>query len=447
MESADKNRFAIEPGAIVRIYLSVSVFIIAMAAFLGAAGALTGSKFFNTVHPYIFFAGFGNLAIIILNRYLISAIYPELEIDPERQMRYIYGVLLSIFLIIAAIYMEWPVLKAFVGLFLMIIAGVAAREIFTTLPIKKMWREVSVRYYIFDVLFLLNANLGLFVLGLKETFPGLGIIPFFVTQSTYFLGSSFPLSISVMGFLYTYAWRRSSKKQLMKQLFSIWSYIFVGGVLVFLIAILMGDYLGMMLVSHALMLGVVILLGGFAWYLYRFFHSHFKHPALAFLLSGLALLLAASAYGIMNIYYFEQFGSVPPIPEDRMWIYHSHTHAALLGWITFSFTGIIYIVVPAIVRSNSLELLRSEKALSQLLDGKTISRAFRQLTIALVSATAVLLGFYLENNFMLAVAGMVFGIVIYYSRVNLKSASINCREHLENKADGAQKPLSIRPTK
>ncbi|MCW8815542.1 MAG: hypothetical protein OQK59_06130, partial [Chlorobium sp.] len=198
MQSAKHDRLAIEPAVIVRIYLSVSVFIITAAAFLGAAGAWTGSLFLDTVHPYVFFTGFGNLAIIILNRYLISAIYPELETDPDKQIRSIYAVVLSVLLVFVAVYMDWPLLKAAVGLFLIIIVSSAAREIFSTLSIGKIWQEVSVRYYIFDVLFLLVANLGLFTLGLKETFPESGVIPFFVTQSTYFLGSSFPLSISVM---------------------------------------------------------------------------------------------------------------------------------------------------------------------------------------------------------------------------------------------------------
>ena len=422
MQGAEQNRLAIEPAAIVRIYLSVSVFIIATAAFLGAAAALTGSMFLNTVHPYIFFTGFGNLAILILNRYLISAIYPELEVDPEKQMRYIFGVLLSLFLVVLAVYLRWPFLKAIVGLFLIVVVSSAAKEIFSKLSIAGVWREVSVRYYIFDVLFLIVANLGLFALGLKEAFPESGIIPFFVTQSSYFLGSSFPLSISVMGFLYTYVWRRSSGKKLVKKLFSIWSYIFVGGVLVFLITILMGNYLGMMFVSHMLMFGVIALLIGFARYLFHFFSTEFRHPALAFLLSGLAMLLAASAYGILNIYFFRWFGALPPIAEERMWIYHSHTHAALLGWITLSFTGMVYIVVPAIVRSNSLEMLRSEKALSQLLDDVTLSRAFRQLIVAFFSATSVLLAFYLENNALMAIAGIVFGVAVYYSRINLGKA-------------------------
>ncbi len=70
-----------------------------------------------------------------------------------------------------------------------------------------------------------------------------------------------------------------------------------------------------------------------------------------------------------------------------MWIYHSHTHAALLGWITFSFIGMIYIVIPSIVRSNSLETLRSEGALSALLGEQVMKRAFTQLTLLLLCAT------------------------------------------------------------
>jgi len=432
LQNAKHDRLAIEPAAIVRIYLSVSVFIITAAAFLGAAGAWTGSLFLDTVHPYVFFTGFGNLAIIILNRYLISAIYPELEIDPEKQIRAIYAVLLSVLLVFVSVYLEWPLLKAAVGLFLIIIVSSAAREIFSTLSVGKIWQEVSVRYYIFDVLFLLVANLGLFTLGIKEAFPESGLIPFFVTQSTYFLGSSFPLSISVMGFLYAYVWRRSSGKEWIRQLFSIWFYIFVGGVLVFLIAILMGNYLGMMLVSHTLMLGVLALLIGFARYLYGFFSRQFHHPALAFLLSGLAMLLAASAFGILNIFFFDHFGAVPPLASERMWIYHAHTHAALLGWISLSFTGMIYIVVPAITEANSLELLRSEKALSQLLEDKTLSRAFRQLTIAVVSATAVLLAFYLQNDVLLTVGGVAYGLAIFYSRGNLAKVSLRKNRKKEN---------------
>lgn len=408
--------------AVVKRFFSVSVTIIAAAVFLGAAGAFTGNHFLHRLHPYIFFVGFGNLAILLLNRYLTSAIYPELAIDPARQMRYISSVLLALAAITVAVFMEWPLLKAATGLFLMILVTGPLREIFTTLSVGKIWKEVSVRYYIFDVLFLLNANLGLFTLGLKEAFPDTALIPFFVTQSSYFLGSSFPLSISVMGFLYTYAWRGSSRRELMKTLFSLWFYIFVGGVLIFLIVILIGHYFGMMLISHILLFGVMIMLGGFSLYLYNFFKKNFHHPALAFLLTGLALLFATSAFGILNIYYIKgiPFGHHPPIRIDKMWIYHAHTHAALLGWITFSFIGIIYIVMPSIMRTASLENLRSTRALSALLDNTTMKKAFRQLTVLLFSATAVLLAFFLDNDILLGSAGMLFGFAVIYLIKNLK---------------------------
>ncbi|TCD48943.1 hypothetical protein [Chlorobium sp. N1] len=409
-------------GSVARLFLYVTVAVISVAALLGALGALTQSAFLNQLHPYLFFIGFGNLAILIFNRYLTSAIYPELRISPATQRRYIYAVLLSLLSITVAVYMQWPLLKALTGLFLMAVVLGPLREIFTTLSIPKIWKDVSVRYYIFDVIFLLNANLGLFTLGLKEAFPEQGLIPFFVTQSAYFLGSSFPLSISVMGFLYTYAWKQSDKRELFTRLFSLWFYVFVGGVLVFLVVILMGHYFGMMLLSHILLLGVMAMLGGFGLYMNRFFKKRFHHPALAFLLSGLSLLFATSAYGIMNVYFIKgiPFGTHPPIRADQMWIYHSHTHAALLGWITFSFIGMIYIVIPAIVRRDSLSLLREGKALSKLLEAVTMERAFLQLTVMLLAATGVLLGFFIESDILLALSGLVFALAVLFLSFNLK---------------------------
>ena len=410
-------------SAVARLFLSVSVIVITIASFLGAGGVMSDSHFLLKLHPYIFFIGFGNLAILILNRYLTSTIYPELKVDPLKQKRYIYTVLLALVMITIAVAMEWPILKALTGLMLMVVVVGPIKEIFTTLSIPKIWKEVSVRYYIFDVLFLLNANLGLFTLGLKEAFPQQSIIPFFVTQSSYFLGSSFPLSISVMGFLYSYAWSKSPKRELINRLFSLWFYMFVGGVLLFLIVILAGYYLGMMLISHTLLFGVIALLGSFTVYLYNFFKQNFHHPALAFLLSGLALLFATSGFGIMNIYYLKgvAYGTLPPLHIDKMWIYHAHTHAALLGWITCSFIGMIYIVIPSIVSANSLDPLRTDKVLSAILGENTRKKAFRQLTMLLLATTAIIVAFFLQNGVLLSASGFLFGSSVYFLNINLHS--------------------------
>ena len=410
-------------SAVARLFLSVSVTVITIASFLAAGGVTAGSYFLLKLHPYIFFIGFGNLAILILNRYLTATIYPELKVDPLKQQRYIYTVILALVMITVSIAFEWPLLKALTGLMLMVVVAGPLKEIFTTLSIPKIWKEVSVRYYIFDVLFLLNANLGLFTLGLKEAFPQQSIIPFFVTQSSYFLGSSFPLSISVMGFLYSYAWSKSPKRELINRLFSLWFYMFVGGVLLFLIVILAGYYLGMMLISHTLLFGVIALLGSFTVYLYNFFKQNFHHPALAFLLSGLALLFATSGFGIMNIYYLKgvAYGTLPPLHIDKMWIYHAHTHAALLGWITCSFIGMIYIVIPSIVSANSLDPLRTDKVLSAILGENTRKKAFRQLTMLLLATTAIIVAFFFENGVLLSASGFLFGSSVYFLNINLHS--------------------------
>jgi hypothetical protein len=404
-----------------KLFLTFSVMVAVTAVMAGAFGVLTGNAFLKKIHPYIFFIGFGNSSILLFNRYLTSAIYPELRIDPARQRRYLYAVSTALVLVTASVLADQPLLKAAAGLLLLAVVVQPLTEILGTLPVSKIWENVSGRYYIFDVIFLLVANLGLFTLGLKEAYPSIGIIPFFVTQSSYFLGSSFPLSISVMGFLYTYAWRLTPKMELAKKLFGIWFYIFVGGVLFFLVVILLGQYLGMMLISHLLMLGVLALLVAFALFLNDYFRSSFAHPALAFLLGGLAFLFATSGFGIMNIYFARGilFGSYPPILQDKMWIYHSHTHAALLGWIILSFTGMIYIVIPAIQKAGTLELLQTGDPLAQVLDRSTMSKAFVQLTVMLISAATIILSFFTGDQLTLGIGGVVYGLALYLLRRNL----------------------------
>jgi hypothetical protein len=404
-----------------RLFLSFTVMVIVTAVLAGAFGSMTGNAFLNKIHPYIFFTGFGNTAILLLNRYLTSSIYPELRIDPARQRIYIAAVLTALILVTASVLFDQPLLKAAAGLLMMVVVIQPLTEILTTLPLSKIWGNVSGRYYIFDVIFLLNANLGLCTLGLREAFPTNGIIPTFVTQSAYFLGSSFPLSISVMGFLYTYAWRRSEKKELARKLFSIWFNIFVGGVLFFLVVILMGNYLSMMLISHLLTFGVIALLITFAVFLNNYFRRNFAHPALAFLLSGLAFLFATSSFGILNIYFGKGilFGTYPPIRADKMWIYHSHTHAALLGWITLSFTGMIYIVIPAIQKTGTLELLQTGDPLEQILDRSTMAKAFVQLTVMLLSAATIMLSLYTGDKVTLGLSGIVYAAGAWLLRRNL----------------------------
>ncbi len=404
-----------------RLFLSFTVLVIVTAVLAGSFGVMSRNAFLTRIHPYIFFTGFGNTAILLLNRYLTSSIFPELRIDPSRQRQYIIAVFIALTLVASSLLFDQPLLKAAAGLLMMVVVAQPLTEILTALPLSKIWGNVSGRYYIFDVIFLLNANLGLCTLGLKEAFPSNGIIPFFVTQSAYFLGSSFPLSISVMGFLYTYAWRRSSRMELARKLFSIWFNIFVGGVLLFLVVILLGSYLSMMLISHVLIVGVMTLFITFGFFLNNYFRTNFAHPALAFLLGGLAFLLATSSFGILNIYFGKGilFGSYPPVRADKMWIYHIHTHAALLGWITLSFIGMIYIVIPAIQKHGSLELLQSGDPLEQILDRSTMAKAFVQLTIMLLSGMTILLSFYSEDRLTLGMSGIVYAAAVYYLRRNL----------------------------
>ncbi len=404
-----------------RSFLTFAVSVVSLAVLAGALGILSRNAFLLQVHPYLFFTGFGNAAILILNRYLMAAIYPGLSIDPRRQLRFLAAVSAALVLVVLSVLVGQPLLKAAAGLLLLALVVQPLAELLGKLPLSVIWGNVSGRYYIFDVLFLLNANLGLLTLGIREAYPANGVIPFFVTQSAYFLGSSFPLSISVMGFLYTYVWRQSPKRELARQLFSLWFYLFIGGVLFFLLMILSGQYLGMMLVSHLLMLGVLVLLVTFGAFLNGYFRTRFAHPALAYLFGALAFLFATSAFGILNIFYGKGilFGSYPPILDDKMWIYHAHTHAALLGWITLSFTGMMYIVIPVIQKTGSLDLLENGDPLQQLLDRSTMSKAFVQLSILLLSAGGLIISIWLGRPDAVGICGLVYGAAIYQLRGNL----------------------------
>ncbi len=399
-----------------KIYVILAVYIASTAITLGALGSYLNSKILLLLHPYIFFIGFGNLSILILNRYLTNSIYPQLKINTKTKILYIINILISLVLITFAIVFKINVLKIVVALMLMASSSHALYEIFKVLSISEIWKDISARYYIFDVIFLLNAALGLFVLGLKEQFPDLSLIPFFITESTYFLGSSFPLSISTMGFIYSYS-IQNNKKGIVKKFFDYWFYTFVGGVLLFLVLILMDLYLGMMISSNILILGVLIIFLIILKFLIKFYKEKFKHPTFLFLISGVSLLLLTGVFGVMNIYYLQgrEYGS--RLADINMWIYKSHTHAALLGWITLSFIGMIYAIYPTIQKNNSTQEL--QEGFKKMLSNKQLKLAFIQLFIGVSSIITIEIGFYYDNSLTLLISGLMMSSTVSFTIINL----------------------------
>ncbi len=399
-----------------KIYVILSVYIVSTAITIGALGSYLDNKALLLLHPYIFFIGFGNLSILILNRYLTNAIYPQLKISPKTKILYIANVLIALVLITFAVVFKIPVLKTIVGIMLMVSSSHALYEIFKSLSISEIWKDISARYYIFDVIFLLNAALGLFVLGLKEQFPDLSLIPFFITESSYFLGSSFPLSISTMGFIYSYS-IQDNKKGMVRKFFDYWFYTFVGGVLLFLVLILMDLYLGMMFSSNALIVGVLIIFLIILKFLIKFYKEKFKHPTFLFLLFGVSLLLLTGVFGVMNIYYLQgrEYGS--RLADIHMWVYKSHTHAALLGWITLSFMGMIYAVYPTIQKNNSTKELK--EGFKKMLSDKQLKIAFIQLFVAVSAIIVIEFGFYYDNALVLLVSGLIMSSTVSFTVINL----------------------------
>jgi hypothetical protein len=290
----------------------------------------------------------------------------------------------------------------------------AVYEIFKNLSIREIWNEISVRYYIFDVLFLVNAALGLFVLGLKEMYPNLSLIPFFITESSYFLGSSFPLSISTMGFIYSYA--INNDKLYVRKFFDYWFYTFVGGVLIFLILILIDSYIGMMISSNTLILGVIFIFIIVLKYLTDFYKIKFKHPTLLFLLFGVSLLILTGIFGVFNIYFLQgrEYGS--RLAEIHMWNYKAHTHAALLGWVSLSFLGMIYAVYPVIAKSGAGNL---REGFEKLLTDNQIKLAVFQAVSMFFIIIVIEFAFYYDNNLILFIFGLLFSSLMGFSIINL----------------------------
>jgi len=399
-----------------KIYLILSVYIISTAITLGAIGSYLDNETLLKLHPYIFFIGFGNLSILILNRYLTNSIYPQLKITPKTKILYIINILIAVILISLAVIFKIPMLKTTVGVMLMISSSHAIYEIFKSLSIAEIWKDISARYYIFDVIFLLNAALGLFVLGLKEQFPDFSLIPFFITESSYFLGSSFPLSISTMGFIYSYS-IQDNKKGMVRKFFDYWFYIFVGGVLLFLVLILMDLYLGMMLSSNILIAGVLIIFLIILKFLVKFYKKKFKHPTFLFLLSGVSLLLLTGVFGVMNIYYLQGREYGTRLAEINIWIYKSHTHAALLGWITLSFIGMIYAIYPTIQKNNSTKEL--QEGFKKILSDKQLKLGFIQLFVAVSMIIVIEIGFYYNNAITLLISGLILSSSVSFTIINL----------------------------
>ncbi len=396
-----------------KIFLIVAIFIIAISMLFGGIGSVFEIEYFQKTHPYIFFIGFGNLSILILNKYLTSFINEKLKISPKLQLIYIITVLTAVFFILFS--HPFPVFKIISGSILFILITYHLFYIFKTISIKEILKSISLKYYIADAVFLLNAAMGLFALGIKETFDNPWFIPFFVNKSAYFLGSSFPLSISTMGFLYTYVISKTKKADLVKLFFNLWFYTFVFGVLIFYFVILINNYLGMMLMSNSLIFGVIIILTLFIKSFYNFYKNNIFNTGLIYLLIGIVLLISAGVFGVLNIYYLQPWiaSGNPltakfPLPELKMFNYHLHTHNALMGWISFSFLGMIHLVSPIILNKD---IDKRDEILNYKTNLNT-KKSFIQIIILLISTVVIFFTFYFENKVITSIATLI--LVISY---------------------------------
>ncbi len=386
-----------------KLYSLTSIYIIMLAITLASFGAFFNNDHLLRLHPYIFFIGFGNLSILVLNKYLIQSFYPKLKISAQKQFYYIITIIISLILITISIYFDLPILKIVISFLLAIIIIDASLGLLKQLSFKEIWNILPVRYYTFDLLFLLNAALGLFALGYKETFPNTILVPDIVTESLYFLGSSFPLSVSTMGFIYA-AIAKKEKKELLKLFFDLWFYVFILGVITFLLLIIMDTYWGMMISSSTLILGVLVIF-------YMLSRRKSYNLTIFYLIGAISLLTVTGIFGLMNIDLISGREIGSRLAENDMWIYKIHTHSALMGWISFAFVGILYLVYPYI--SKDKIIIFSESILSP----KQLKYGIIQLLISTLFITMILIGFYLDNRYILFIFGLLFSfsfnIIIY----------------------------------
>ncbi|MBN2695859.1 hypothetical protein JXR93_14460 [bacterium] len=393
---------------IFNIYLKTIISIISLAILSGILGYSFDIDFLQKTHPFIFFIGFGNLSIIILNRYLISGSINREPIGKSKFINYIFFIVVAILITVLGEGLRLYWFKTISAMLLFYVVGDSLKNLFKELDIKIMWRDIAIRYYTFDLIFLLNAALGLFFLGIKESFGDLGVIPFFVNRSSYFLGSSFPLSISVMGFLHAYIIEK-------KRFFHYWFYTFIGGVLSFLVLILIKSYLGMMISSNILNLGVILIFIFLIKFMINFYKKN-SHPTPIFLFGAIFFLIFAGVHGVLNIQWIDErvFGTVPQLKDKYMWNYHSHTHAALMGWILLSFLGIVYAVYDKISKNGYI--CKENIFITSIKNSKFI---YFLAFLLILSMLFLLIGFYIDNYLLLTLSPLLYLIILLILLMNL----------------------------
>ena len=348
---------------------------------------------------YIFFFSFAAFSVMLFQTILTRdpATLPQIKLREQRGI--LIATLIVSALCVASELTLIPWLKIPAGLLLSLAVAWHSYHIWQGHNLRQIWAHVALRFFITDMFFLLVAAVGLFALGWKETWPDFPLIPGFLRPSIVFLGASFPLTLTFTGYLYRHAQANGGLSSREERIFDIWYYLLVGGVLSFLVVILLD--------LRAIMQTMALILAGGVFTINALFAGRLaRHPrsiGLLFGFLGLSGLLAAATAGNCLI-----ASHTPTIPAGGNPILLSHVHLAQLVWVCISFWGIQYTLWPMM-----LDLDRGQTSWLPLADGyppSAFALAILQLVLALSGVVLKITSHLTDNHPLLVISGLFYAL-------------------------------------
>lgn len=382
-------------ASIFQRYATISTACLFLSALSGALIFLSDRV--KLLPSYIFFFSFAAFSVMLFQSILTRSPEQLGALELEEQKGSLLAALtvsaLSVFSELTLI--PWP--KILAGLILGVAVLLHGYRIWQGFSLREIWQDVARRFFFTDMLFLLVAAVGLFALGWKETWPNFPLIPDFLRPSTVFLGASFPLTLTFTGYLYCQARARGGLSPIEHRIFDWWYYVLVGGVLSFLVVILLDLHTVMQIMALTLATGVFIINLLFVPRLAR----NPKSISLRFAFVGLVGLLAASTAGNALI-----ASRTPTIPAGGNPLLLSHVHMAQLMWVCISFWGILYTLWPMMLRLEAGEVDWIPLADDYPQGARLLTTL--QLVLALGGLSLLVASHLLHNTALMVISGLIY---------------------------------------
>ena len=270
----------------------VSTVCLALAVLSGAL--IQVNERFRLLPSYIFFFSFAAFSVMWLQSILTRDPENVEQIDLRQQRGVLVAAIVVSLLCVISELTLIPWLKIPAGLLLAGAVLLHGYHIWRGFTWRDIWFHVARRFFITDMFFLLVAAVGLFALGWKETWPNTPLVPDFLRPSTVFPRRFVSAHVDVYRLpvpLCPLPNGGLSPRE--ERIFDLWYYVLVGGVLLFLIVILLDLRWFMQTMAVILACGVFIVNTLFAGRLAR----RLRSIGLIFAFTGLAGLLATSTAG------------------------------------------------------------------------------------------------------------------------------------------------------